>query len=55
MISSRLTDTADRLDAFFGEPRIQEESNRGYLNVAVQGIRDEHGGEVATESRLKIE
>jgi hypothetical protein len=54
LISSRLTDTADRLDAFFGEPRIQEESNRSYLNVAVQGIKDEHGGEVATEFRLKI-
>ncbi len=54
MISSRITETADRLDAFLGEPRIQEEANRSYLKVAVLRIKDEHGMEVVKEIKLKI-
>jgi hypothetical protein len=53
-ISSRITDTADRLDAFFGAPRIQEESNRSYLKVAVLRIKDEEGVEITREIKLKI-
>jgi hypothetical protein len=54
IITAQITETADRLDAFFGEPRIQEEADRSYLHVAVQGIRDEVGRDIATEFKLKI-
>jgi hypothetical protein len=53
-ISSRITDTVDRLDAFLGEERIQEELNRSYLNLAVLRISDEDGLEIKHEVRLKI-
>jgi hypothetical protein len=54
MISSRITETADRLDAFLGEERIQEELNRSYLNLAVLRISDENGLEIKHELRLKV-
>lgn len=54
MISSRITETADRLDAFLGKPRILEESNRSYLKLAVLRISDEHGMEIGKEIKLKI-
>jgi hypothetical protein len=54
MISSQITETADRLDAFLGSPRIREESNRSYLNVAVLRISDEQGMRIRTEVELKI-
>jgi hypothetical protein len=53
-ISSRITDTVDRLDAFLGEERIQEELNRSYLNLAVLRISDEDGLEIKHEVKLKI-
>jgi hypothetical protein len=54
MISSQITETADRLDAFLGDERILEESNRSSLKVAVLRITDEHGLEIRTEVHLKI-
>lgn len=54
MISSRITETADRLDAFLGKPRILEESNRSYLKLAVLRISDEDGMEIRKEIKLKI-
>lgn len=53
-ISSRITETADRLDAFLGKARIQEESNRSYLKVAVLRTTDEHGIEITKDIKLKI-
>jgi hypothetical protein len=53
-ISSRITETADRLDAFLGKARIQEESNRSYLKVGVLRTTDEHGIEITKEIKLKI-
>lgn len=54
LISSRITDTADRIDAFFGDDRIHEESNRSHLKLAVLRISDEDGLEVERQFRLKI-
>jgi hypothetical protein len=54
MISTRITETADRLDAFLGDDRILEESNRSSLKVAVLRITDEHGMEIKEEVQLKI-
>lgn len=53
-ISSQITKTADRLDAFLGEARIQEESNQSSLKLAVLYITDERGTEIAKEIKLKI-
>ena len=53
-ISSRITETADRLDAFLGKARIQEESNQSSLKLAVLRITDEHGTEITKEIKLKI-
>ncbi len=54
VISSGITETADRLDAFLGKPRVLEESNRSYLKVAILRISDEDGMEVTKEIKLKI-
>lgn len=54
MISSRITETADRLDTFLGKPRVLEESNRSYLKVALLRISDEDGMDVAREFKVKI-
>jgi hypothetical protein len=53
-ITFSITETADRIDAFFGDDRIQEESNRSYLKLAVQRISDEDGLEVERDFKLKI-
>ncbi|HEY5595177.1 MAG TPA: hypothetical protein VIL61_08500 [Nitrospiria bacterium] len=54
MISSGITDTADRIDAFLGDDRIQDESNRSNLKLAVLRISDENGLEIIRDFKLKI-
>lgn len=54
LISSGITDTADRIDAFLGDERMYEEANRSSLTVAVLRVTDETGMEVNGRIRLKI-
>jgi hypothetical protein len=54
MISSGITDTADWIDAFLGNDRIQDESNRSNLRLAVLRISDENGLEIKPDFKLKI-
>jgi hypothetical protein len=54
MISFGITDTADRIDAFLGDARIQDESNRSNLKLAVLRISDENGLEIKPDFKLKI-
>lgn len=53
-ISHRITKTADRIDAFFGEERAEEEVNRSYLKISLTRISDEEGLEIDHQFRLKI-
>lgn len=54
MISSGITDTADWIDTFLGNDRIQDESNRSNLKIAVWRISDENGLKIKPDFKLKI-
>ncbi|HEY4486101.1 MAG TPA: hypothetical protein VI702_07275 [Nitrospiria bacterium] len=54
LISSGITGTADRIDAFFGDDRILVESNRSNLKIALLRIKDENGLDVKPDFKLKI-
>lgn len=54
MVSSGITETADWIDAFFGEERAEEEINRSYLKIGLVRISDEDGMEINSEVRLKV-
>jgi hypothetical protein len=53
-ISAGISETADRIDAFFGEERAEEETNRSHLKISLVRIRDERGVEIDHQVRLKI-